>query len=65
MDSYTLIVWFMIGSNVEVVRTEGLTQAQCVAELEEVLARRNVSATCRGISGGLPTLRRCAPVCKT
>ena len=44
--TFVLVVWFMLGSNLEVVHTEGLTQAECLSKLEEVLAtRRNVSAT--------------------
>ena len=44
--TFVLVVWFMLGSNLEVVRTESVTQAECITKLEEVLAtRRNVSAT--------------------
>jgi hypothetical protein len=48
METFTLVVWFFLGSRMEVVRTENLTQAECIAKLEEVLATGHKSATCRG-----------------
>ena len=38
METFTLVVWFFWGSDMQVVRTVGLTQAECIAKLEEVLA---------------------------
>ena len=46
MDGYFLVVWFMVGSEMEVVRTENLTRAECIAKLEEVLTTRR-TAPCR------------------
>jgi hypothetical protein len=48
METFTLVVWFFVGSDLQGERTKNLTQAQCIAKLEEVLATRpKVSATCR------------------
>ena len=47
MEAFTLVVWFMLGSEMKVERIENLTRAECIAKLEEVLATGRLSATCR------------------
>src|SRR5262249_12322852 len=47
VSPHHLIVIFFLGANLKVVCTENLSEAECVAKLEEVVAtRRHVSATC-------------------
>ena len=47
MEAFTLVVWFMLGSEMKVERIENLTRAECIAKLAEVLATGRLSATCR------------------
>jgi hypothetical protein len=47
METFTLVVWFFWGSDMQVVRTVGLTQAECIAKRDEVLATGRRSATRR------------------
>jgi hypothetical protein len=58
METFTLVVWFMVGSEMQVERTKGLTQTECIAKLEEVLASGRRSATCRAACYDPPILYR-------